>query len=116
QASDAFDPKNPSKTIPLLLQALDELDRLGASPSWSAQAHPWIAVKRRDLLDTIRDCAGMGIDVSASDSSLVPGGEIPISVTVVNRSDYPFVLQMIASPYANPGKGVLKPLKNNEPI
>ena len=116
QASDTFDPKNPSKTIPLLVQALDDLDRLGASPAWSPKAHPWIAVKRRDLLDAIRDCAGMGIDVSASDSSIVPGGEIPISVTVVNRSDYPFVLQMIASPYANPGKGVLKPLKNNEPI
>ena len=116
QASDTFDPKNPQKTIPLLLQALDELDRLGASPAWNPIAHPWIAVKRRDLLDAVRDCAGMGIDVSASDSSVVPGGEIPISVTIVNRSDYPFTLQMIASPYANPGKGVLKPLKNNEPI
>jgi len=116
QASDTFDPRNPPKSLPLLLQALDELDRLGANPAWSAQAHPWIAVKRRDLLDAIRGCAGMAIDVSASDSSVVAGGEIPISVTVVNRSDYPFTLQMIASPYANPGKGVLKPLKNNDPI
>jgi LmbE family N-acetylglucosaminyl deacetylase len=116
QASDTFDPKNPSKSLPLLLQALDELDRLGANPAWSALAHPWITVKRRDLLDAIRGCAGMAIDVSASDSSVVAGAEIPISVTVVNRSDYPFTLQMIASPYANPGKGVLKPLKNNEPI
>ena len=116
QASDTFDPRNPPKSLPLLLQALDELDRLGANPAWSALAHPWIAVKRHDLLEAIRGCAGMGIDVSASDSSVVPGAEIPISVTVVNRSDYPFTLQMIASPYANPGKGVLKPLKNNDPI
>ncbi len=116
QASDAFDPKNPSKTIPLLLQALDGLDRLGATPAWNPRVNPWIAVKRRDLLDAIRACAGLSIDVSAADSSIVPGGEIPISVTVVNRSDYPFELQMIASRYANPGKGVGKPLKNNEPI
>jgi LmbE family N-acetylglucosaminyl deacetylase len=116
QAADTFDPKNPQKTIPVLIQALDELDRLGASPAWSPQAHPWIAVKRSEVLKALRDCAGMSIDVSASDSSVVAGGEIPISVTVVNRSDYPFTLQMIASPYANPGKGVLKPLKNNEPI
>src|SRR5438552_3716620 len=116
QASDTFDPKEPQKTIPLLLQALDELDHIGALPAWNPHANPWIAVKRRDLLDAIRACAGISIDVSAADSSIVPGGEIPISVTVVNRSDYPFELQMIASPYANPGKGVLKPLKNNEPI
>jgi len=116
QASDTFDPKEPQKTIPLLLQALDELDHIGALPAWNPRANPWIAVKRRDLLEAIRACAGISIDVSSADSSIVPGGEIPISVTVVNRSEYPFELQMIASPYANPGKGVLKPLKNNEPI
>ena len=116
QAADSFDPKAPQKSIPLLLQALDGLDRLGASPAWAPRVNPWIAVKRRDLLDAIRACAGLAIDVSAADSSVVPGGEIPISVTVVNRSDYPFMLQMIASRYANPGKGVGKALKNNEPI
>jgi len=116
QAADTFDPKAPQKSIPLLLQALDALDRLGASPAWAPRVNPWIAVKRRDLLDAIRGCAGLAIDVSAADSSVVPGGEVPISVTVVNRSDYPFMLQMIASRYANPGKGVGKPLKNNEPI
>lgn len=116
QAASTFDPKNPQKTIPLLLQATDALDRLGASPAWAPRVNPWIAVKRQELLDAIRDCAGLSIDVAAADSSVVPGGEVPISVSVVNRSDYPFVLQMVASRYANPSKGVLQPLKNNEPI
>ena len=116
QAADTFDPKNPHKSIPLLLQALDGLDRLGATPPWNPRVNPWIAIKRRDILDVLRACAGLSIDVSAGDSSVIPGGEIPISVTVVNRSDYPFNLQMVASRYANPGKGVGKPLKNNEPI
>jgi LmbE family N-acetylglucosaminyl deacetylase len=116
QAADSFDPKNPQKSIPLLLQAYDGLDRLGATPHWNPRVNPWIAIKRRDLIDVIRGCAGLAVDVSASDSSVIAGGEIPISVTVVNRSDYPFSLSMIASRYANPGKGVGKPLKNNEPI
>ncbi|HEX9500433.1 MAG TPA: PIG-L family deacetylase, partial [Thermoanaerobaculia bacterium] len=116
QAADNFDPKNPHNSIPLLVQALDGLDRLGAKPAWNPHVNPWIAIKRRDLLDVIRACAGLAIDVSAADSSVIAGGEIPISVTVVNRSDYPFSLTMIASRYANPGKGVGKPLKNNEPI
>src|SRR5438105_2490403 len=116
QASDTFDPKSPQKSIPLLLQALDGLDRLGATPPWNPRVNPWITLKRHDLLEAIRGCAGLSIDVSATDSSIVPGGEIPISVSVVNRSDYPFGLQMIAGRYANPGKGVGKPLKNNEPI
>src|SRR5207248_2376683 len=106
QASDTFDPKSPQKTIPLILQALDGLDRLGATPPWNPRVNPWITLKRHDLLEAIRGCAGLSIDVSATDSSIVPGGEIPISVSVVNRSDYPFGLQMIAGRYANPGKGV----------
>jgi LmbE family N-acetylglucosaminyl deacetylase len=116
QAADTFDPKNPQKSIPLLLQAYDGLDRLGATPAWNPRVNPWITIKRRDLIDVIRACAGLAVDVSATDSSVIAGGEIPISVTVVNRSDYPFSLSMIASRYANPGKGVGKPLKNNEPI
>jgi LmbE family N-acetylglucosaminyl deacetylase len=116
QASDTFEPKNPTKSIPLLLQALDGLDHLGATPAWNPRVNPWIAIKRRDLLEAIRGCAGISIDVSAADSSVVPGGEIPVSVTVVNRSDYPFGLQMIAGRYASPGKGVGQPLKNNQPI
>src|SRR5438132_14040650 len=67
QASDTFDPKDPQKTIPMLLQALDELDHVGALPAWNPRANPWIAVKRRDLLDAIRACAGISIDVSAAD-------------------------------------------------
>jgi len=77
QASDTFDPKNPAKSIPLLLQALDGLDHLGATAAWNPRGNPWIAIKRRDLLEAIRGCAGISIDVSAADSSIVPGGEIP---------------------------------------
>jgi LmbE family N-acetylglucosaminyl deacetylase len=116
QAADTFDPKNPSKSLPLLLQAWEALDRLGAQPAWAPMANPWIAVKRRDLAEAIRGCAGISIDVAAGDSAVVPGGEIPVSVTVVNRSDYPFTLQTIGSRFANPSKGVGKKLENNQPI
>jgi LmbE family N-acetylglucosaminyl deacetylase len=114
QASDTFDPKNPSKTIPLLLQAYDLLDRLGAAGPWTS--HPWVDVKKRDLQTAIRACAGLSIDVSAGDSFVSAGKSIPVSVTVVNRSDYPFTLSMVASRYADPSMGVNKPLHNNEPV
>ncbi len=114
QAYDTFDPKNPSKTIPLLLQAYDLLDRLGANNAW--QSHPWTAVKMRDLQAAIRGCAGLSIDVAAGDSSVTAGSTIPVSVTVVNRSDYPFTLAMVASRYADPSKAVNTPLQNNVPV
>ena len=116
KAYDTFDVNNPSKTIPLLLQAMEELDRLGANGAWSSNTNPWVDVKRRELLEVIRQCAGLSIDVSANDSAVTPGGEIPVSVTVVNRSDFPLVLSTVASPYASPGKAPNAALKNNQPV
>jgi LmbE family N-acetylglucosaminyl deacetylase len=116
QAYDTFDEQHPEKTIPLLLNAYDQLDRLAAGDAWSPQSNPWTNVKREEMLDAIRACAGLAIDVSASDSSVTAGGEIPISVTVVNRSDYPFILSTVATRYANPGKAPGARLANNVPV
>jgi len=112
QASDEYVPKNPSKSLPLLIQAYGELDRLKANDPKS----PWPAVKQRDVAEAIRAAAGLSIDVAASDSSITPGGEITVNVSVVNRSDYPFTLDTVGSRYGDPSKGVGAPLKNNEPV
>ena len=104
QAYDTYDPKDPSKSIPLLLKAHDALQQL------VAPRNALIAAKLRDLEEAIQDCAGLAIDVSASDSSLTPGSELPVSVSVVNRSDYPFTLHAVGS------KDAGQQLKNNQPV
>lgn len=114
QAADHFDAKNPAKSIPPLLQALDALDRLGASDA--TRNNHWIDLKRAAIQDAIRECAGIAIDVAAADSSVVPGQPINVSVSVVNRSDYPFTLSTVASRHANPGKAPGTPLRNNQPV
>jgi LmbE family N-acetylglucosaminyl deacetylase len=116
RADRTFDPNSPQKSIPVLLEAYDELVRLGAQDAWSPKANPWIRVKMDELLDVIRGCAGLSIDVSASDSTVVPGGDLPLTVSVVNRSDYPFTLSIVASVHANPGKAPNALLKNNVPV
>lgn len=116
KAAATFDENKPSATVPVLLEALRALEQLRANPAWSEKEKPWIEEKKNDLLDAIRDCAGIAIDVAASDSTVVEGGELPVSVTVVNRSDYPFRLSMIASRYASPSKAPGTPLENNKPV
>ncbi len=116
QASDEFDPRNPAKSLPLLVQAYAELDHLAANDYMRLHKVPWTAVKQRDIAEAIRAAAGLSIDVAAADSSITPGGEMTINVSVVNRSDYPFTLEAVGSRYADPSKGVSIPLKNNEPV
>jgi LmbE family N-acetylglucosaminyl deacetylase len=116
RAADAFDPKKPEASVPLLIQALNVLDQLRATQEWSDVNKPWLETKRLEILDVIRDCAGLAIDVAAADSTITPGGELPVSVTVVNRSDYPFRLSMVASLYAQPSKAPGTRLENNKPV
>ena len=116
QASDTFDPKAPEKSIPLLLDAAAMLDRLGAKPEWSPKLHPWIEVKRNELMRAIAGCAGLAIDVSAADSAVVAGHELKVSVSVINRSGYPFTLQTVGSRYAAPSMAVGKRLADNVPL
>ena len=116
RAADAYDPKHPAASVPMLMQALNALWQLRATPEWSEANKPWLAGKERELLDAIRDCAGIAIDVSAADSTVTPGSELPLSVTVVNRSDYAFRLSMVASVYAKPSKAPGTPLENNKPV
>jgi LmbE family N-acetylglucosaminyl deacetylase len=116
RAADTFDPKNPQASVPLLLQAHAALERLRANPEWSLNRKPWLEQKRRELVDAIRDAAGIAIDVAAAESTITPGQKLPVSVTVVNRSDYPFRLSMVASLFANPSKAPGTKLENNKPV
>lgn len=116
RAADTFDPKNPAASVPQLLEAHAALERLRAQANWSDVSRPWLETKRLELLNAIRDCAGIAIDVSAADSAVIAGGELPVSVTVVNRSNYPFRLSMVASLYAQPSKAPGVRLENNKPV
>ena len=78
QAAKEFEPRHPEAVIPTLLQARAELTRLPPSP--------WQEPKLRELNDVIAGCAGLFVEVSASDHSVVPGGELALTAVVQNRS------------------------------
>lgn len=116
RAADTFDMKNPQASLPLLLQAHAALEQLRANPDWSLSRKPWLEQKKHELLEAIRECAGLAIDVAAAESTISAGQKLPVSVTVVNRSDYPFRLSMVASLFANPSKAPGTKLENNKPV
>lgn len=115
EAADKFDPDNPQASLPLLLRAYALLDG-PLTAEWPVKSMPWLETKKREFLDVIRECAGIAIDIAASASTVTPGEELPVSVTVVNRSDHPFRLSMVASLHANPSVAPGTLLENNKPV
>ncbi len=92
QADKKFDPEHPGRIIPVLLKAYSEMNKL--------KDNFWIRIKKKDLTELIKDCAGIEIRADAPDYSAVPGERLAVECSIINRSDYPFVLKKIKTDYA----------------
>lgn len=68
----------PSKSLPVLMQAYDELQKL--------PANPWKDQKLAELTQVIASCAGLFVEASSPSWSVVPGGKLKLNVFVLNRS------------------------------
>jgi LmbE family N-acetylglucosaminyl deacetylase len=89
EADKKFNPENPSEIIPILLKAYKELDQVNEDY--------WVPLKKKELLEIIRSCAGIYIESTASDYSAVPGEEVKITSEIINRSAFPFKLKKVAT-------------------
>ncbi len=87
QADEKFNPEHPEETIPILLKAYKELSEL--------KDGFWTEIKKKDLVNVIRSCAGMLVQSNASDYSAVPGQKISVTSEIINRSNYSFVLKKV---------------------
>ena len=105
EAGNRFDPENPAGSLPLLLKAYSELAASGDDP--------WLVVKKRDLQSIILAAAGVRIEALASAGSAAPGDSLRIRTTIINRSDFPFVLKSIRVAFARGDSTIGATLVNN---
>lgn len=88
KAENDFDIDNPSGSLPVLLAAYRELQKL--------QDDYWVKVKTEELLEVIQSCSGIWVEAITNDYAFVPGNEIKAKLLIVNRSDFPFTLKSIS--------------------
>ncbi|MDT7687511.1 MAG: hypothetical protein QOE46_270 [Acidobacteriota bacterium] len=120
EAARKYDASNPQASLPLLLRAYAEMNRL-TSPHPATVVlpqlpeDPWVTQKRQELVEVIRSCAGLWAEAIADDPSVTPGKEVHVTATLVNRSDYPLRWSQLTTPALIPPMVVNKELKNNQP-
>ena len=103
-----YDEENPAKSIPALLRVYSELEKL--------KNDPWVAFKKRDLLEVIRLCGGLWVDALASENNASPGSDVKVTVSAINRSTYPFRLERIVSPLVSGDSVLSVQLRYNQPV
>lgn len=87
EAEKNFNADDPSKSLPVLVEAYKELELLPSSY--------WKEVKLNELKSVIRSCAGIWFECISSDKSAALGDQIDLTSGVVNRSSYPISLKNI---------------------
>ncbi|MFI5165938.1 MAG: PIG-L family deacetylase [Thermoanaerobaculales bacterium] len=90
----SYSDEDPTTAVPGLLDALTAIDHLADEP--------WLAFKRREVLEAIRQCTGLWLDAAATDATGVPGAAIKLSVTALNRSVVAMQLVRVELPSAAP--------------
>ena len=106
EAERTFREDDPAASLPLLLKAWEKLNAL--PPGLEKD------VKRDELLEVIRSCAGVWIEAVAADPAAVPGGSVKVSTMILNRSRFPMKLASVDVTGAPAGSG--GELKFNEPL
>ncbi len=86
-ALQQFRPADPAASVPLLLDVLAAVDALPPSEDK--------LVKHQQLVELIVGCMGLVLDAVAATPTAVPGGELKITATVLQRSKIPLQLSAI---------------------
>ncbi len=106
RAEKEFDPEHPEKIVPVLLKAYSELNLL--------KNNYWVPVKKKELADLIKDCAGISLEAEAPDYSAVPGQSIKINSSIIDRTGYPFTLKRIKIDYCPDNNELNYKLEDNK--
>jgi LmbE family N-acetylglucosaminyl deacetylase len=88
EIAESFDPRDPARSLPRLLEAYSEMRSL--------EPTGWVEVKQKELLGLIQACAGLWIEAISTDFAAAPGDVVTVNTTLVNRSDFPFRLKSIS--------------------
>ncbi|MCB9257775.1 MAG: PIG-L family deacetylase [Ignavibacteriales bacterium] len=105
---NAFDPENPEKIIPDLVDIYIQVDEID-DKYWSNK-------KKDEIKEIIKMCSGLWMESIVWESEISPGQNIDVKSMIVNRSNFPIVIEEIATTFSNSKKDLTQNLELNKPV
>jgi LmbE family N-acetylglucosaminyl deacetylase len=90
KAIATYDHEKPYNSIPALLQIRKAIEKL--------QPGVWRTRKLKEVNELIKACAGLFVEVTASQYYVAPGEEVKLTFEIVNRSPSNVTLKSISAP------------------
>jgi len=88
EISEHFDPRDPARSLPQLLEAYSEMRKL--------EPTGWVEVKQKELLGLMQACAGLWMEAISTEFAAAPGDAVTVKTTLVNRSNHRFRLKSVS--------------------
>jgi len=101
-------PENPRHILPILFELRRKIDEIN-DPHWKN-------IKLKEIDQIIRSCLGLWIEATADRYYVTPGDSVRVKFEVINRSDYPLILERVEIPFCQHDTLVDKRLTNNIPV
>ncbi len=101
-----YDFKNPSASIPQLLEAYKLIQNL--------KDNYWKALKSEEIKNIISACSGLYLEAVANNASTTENSKNTIKIEAINRSDYPISLESVSINLLNSIESKNVALLNNQ--
>ncbi|MGS2741100.1 PIG-L family deacetylase [Sinomicrobium sp. M5D2P17] len=101
-----FNFKNPAEHVPQLVKAYNLIQKLDDTY--------WKAVKTKEIKEIIQACAGLYLEVTATDPQATPGSKIKLSIEAINRGNTNVELQSVKILPSGAVKKIATKLGTNE--
>jgi LmbE family N-acetylglucosaminyl deacetylase len=108
QLISSFDPEQPEKTVPALIDLYQILDQ--------HTANDWTTIKKDEVKQLIRMCSGLWLESIVWKSGVSPGMTVDVRSMALNRSKIPIILNKIESTYQKNDSLLSKNLVDNKPF
>ena len=90
ELESAYDFKDPSRSIPLLLEIYESITKLPDSY--------WKHAKSTECENLIKNCLGLYLELRTNQFRASPGSVIPVTLEAINRSNVDVVLKSLGTP------------------
>ncbi|UPQ79060.1 PIG-L family deacetylase [Flavobacterium azooxidireducens] len=107
QIEKDFDFRNPSASIPKLIEAYTLIQKL--------DDEHWKKIKAEEIKKIISGCAGLFLEAVAESQSSTPGSTLKVRIEAINRSNQKMVLNSINTNPSSITAFSTTALKNNQP-
>jgi LmbE family N-acetylglucosaminyl deacetylase len=103
-----YNPETPENIVPFLIELYKDIGNL--------KDKYWVDKKQDEVKKLIKNCAGLWMESIVWEPEISLGQNMDVRTTIINRLNYPIILEDVSTTFSNTDLDVSQKLEFNKPI